>query len=116
MKKRPLALLALVCVAIVPACGGGSKGAEKPKVSGPQVVAKKLRFRPSKMAVKVGSDVTWTFEDKGIPHNVTADDGSFRSENKAEGTYVHRFAATGLFTYTCTIHPATMKGAVEVRA
>ena len=116
MKNRPLTVLSLVFVAAMVGCGGGSGGGEKAKATGPEVVLKNIRFRPTKMSVKVGGEVTWVFEDKGIPHNVTASDGSFRSENKAEGTFAHRFTTPGSFSYTCTLHPAQMRGSVEVRA
>ncbi len=66
--------------------------------------------------MKLGSEVTWTFEDKGVSHNVTADDGSFRSPDVAKGTFVHRFDKPGTISYTCTIHPDKMKGTVNVRA
>ncbi len=107
--RRPL-LAGVVLMAMV-ACGGGSDK----KVTGPEVVVKDLAFKPSTMSVKAGSEVTWTFEDKNIPHNVTAADGSFRSQNLSKGTFVHRFDRPGSFPYTCTIHPAQMRGTVEVR-
>ncbi len=94
------------------ACGGG----EKAKAGGPEVTAKDLSFKPAKISVKLGDQVTWTFEDKGTSHNVTAEDGSFRSENLAKGTFVHPFDKPGSFSYICTIHPTQMKGTVDVRA
>ncbi len=104
----------LVCAVLVAttACSGGS---EKHKTTGPEVVVKDLAFKPSKMSVKVGDEVTWTFEDKNIAHNVTADAGSFRSENLTKGTFVHKFDSPGSVSYTCTIHAGQMKGVVEVR-
>lgn len=78
-------------------------------------MVKDLSFKPSTMSVKVGGDVTWTFDDKGIAHNVTANDGSFKSQDLAKGTFVHRFDAPGSVSYVCTIHPAQMKGTIEAR-
>jgi len=117
LKKRLTNLLmvaALILTALVAlaACGGDGKA----KASGPEVVAKNLSFKPTKISVKLGAEVTWTFEDTGTSHNVTADDGSFRSENLAEGTFAHRFEKAGSFSYICTIHPTQMRGIVDVRA
>ncbi|HSH60965.1 MAG TPA: cupredoxin domain-containing protein [Acidimicrobiales bacterium] len=113
MRQRSAIWLAVACLAATAACGGGEK---KAKASGPEVVAKDLSFKPAKVSVKLGGEVSWAFEDKGTSHNVTADDGSFRSENLAKGTFVHRFPKPGSFSYTCTIHPDKMKGTVDVRA
>lgn len=117
MKQRLTNLLivaALIVAAVVApaACGGDGKA----KAGGPEVVAKNLSFKPTKISVKLGAEVTWAFEDKGTSHNVTAEDGSFRSENLAEGTFAHRFEKAGSFSYICTIHPTQMRGTVDVRA
>ncbi len=114
MRRRSAICLALACMAATAACSGGE---EKTKSSGPEVVAKDLSFRPAKVSVKLGGEVSWVFEDKGTSHNVTADDGSFRSDNlPTGGTFAHRFPKPGTFSYTCTIHPDKMKGTVNVRA
>ena len=114
LASRPLAAaLCLLAAAAYSSCSGGG---EKAKHKGPEIVVKDLRFRPVKMSVKVGGEVSWAFEDKGINHNVTADDGSFRSPNQSKGVFAHQFKTPGSVSYTCTIHPAQMKGTVEVRA
>jgi len=87
--------------------GGGGAGAKR-------VVVKDIAFKPEKISIEQGDTVTWRFDDKGIPHNVIADDGSFQSEVKDAGTFQHTFEAAGSFAYVCTIHPDTMKGTVEV--
>lgn len=112
LRQRLTNLLIVACLAAMAACGGG----EKTKASGPEVVAKDLSFKPAKISVKLGAEVTWTFEDKGTSHNVTAEDGSFRSDNLAEGAFAHRFEKAGSFSYICTIHPNQMRGTVDVRA
>ncbi|MDQ3681385.1 MAG: plastocyanin/azurin family copper-binding protein [Actinomycetota bacterium] len=113
MSKGWMAALVAVCVAGMVGCGGGK---EKAKTTGPEVVVKDMAFKPTKMSVRVGAEVTWTFGDKKVSHNVTASDGSFHSENLTTGTFVHRFDKPGSVAYTCTIHPAQMRGTVEVRA
>ena len=113
MKRYRRAALGGVLLAALAACGGGS---EKHKTTGPEVVVRNISFKPSTMTVKAGGEVTWTFEDKNIAHNVVAEDGSFKSETLSKGTFIHKFAAPGTVRYTCTVHPAQMKGNVEVRA
>lgn len=81
---------------------------------GATVILKDIAFKPEAVSVKVGDTVTWKFEDKGIPHNVIADDGSFKSETTDTGTFEHTFDKAGSFSYVCTVHPTTMKGTVEV--
>lgn len=105
-------MLAGVVLVAMAACGGGS---EKHKATGPEVMVKDLAFRPSRISVEVGGEVTWSFEDKNIAHNVTADGGSFRSQNLSKGTFVHKFDRPGSVSYACTIHPGQMRGAVDVR-
>ena len=117
MTKRSAARLSVVglsvmCLSTAAGCGGE----EKAKPSGPEIVVKDLSFRPAKVSVKAGNDVAWVFEDKETIHNVTAENGSFRSPDQAKGTFVHRFDAPGSVSYVCTIHPDRMKGTIDIRA
>ncbi len=109
MRQRSTLMLVVACLAVTAACGGG----EKAKVTGAEVVVRDVSFRPVTISVKLGSEVTWTFEDKATSHNVTADDGSFRSPNLAKGSFVHRFEKAGSVSYVCTIHPG-MEGTLTV--
>lgn len=73
-------------------------------------------FAPASVNVNVGDTVTWTNNDAGIPHTVTADGGAFNSGNLATGqTFSQTFSAAGTFAYHCTIHPQ-MTGSVVVAA
>ena len=114
MRKRLLLVAGALSLAAV-ACGGGSKEMGT-KSGSPEVELKDISFKPAKVSVKVGVPVTWKFDDKGINHSVTADDGSFKSEVKDSGTFEHKFETAGTFSYKCSVHPDTMKGTVEVRA
>jgi plastocyanin len=79
-----------------------------------QVSIQDLAFQPSSTQVEAGETVTWTNADGGIPHTVTALDGSFDSGNLGEGqTLTHTFDSAGEFQYRCEIHPA-MTGVVNV--
>lgn len=117
MRKRRTLLGALALSALA-ACGGNSdtRPAESgsPAGSGAAVVLKDIAFKPEQITVEAGGSVTWRFEDKGIKHNVTADDGSFKSETTDSGTFSHTFEKAGTYSYKCTVHPDTMKGVVEV--
>ena len=100
------------------ACGGDSdieaQGGAGGGGGGNRVVLKDIAFKPERISVQRGDTVTWRFEDKGIPHNVIADDGSFKSETTDSGTFEHKFETAGSFEYTCTVHPDTMKATVVV--
>jgi plastocyanin len=71
-------------------------------------------YQPNPVTVKVGDSVTWTWEDQGNQHSVSADDGSFESCLQSNGyTFTTTFAKAGTFAYHCSIHPS-MKGTVTV--
>jgi plastocyanin len=73
-----------------------------------------LAFSPASVSVTAGGTVTWTNNDAGIPHTVTADNGSFDSGNLTTGqSFSQTFNAAGTFAYHCTIHPQ-MTGTVVV--
>ncbi len=99
---------------------GGDTGTQDTTAAGDEppdpltVVLEDIAFKPEKITVKTGDTVTWRFEDKGIPHNVVADDKSFESETKDAGTFEHTFEKAGTFPYVCTVHPGQMKATVEV--
>lgn len=114
-----VAAVAVLSSGVVGACGGSSSGsgsssttAAEPAMSA-TVVAKDLSFKPSSVRLKAGGTVTWEFKDAPTPHNVTAADKSYASDNKTDGTYVHTYDQAGTYKYTCTIHPA-MNGTVTV--
>lgn len=119
MKRRLVVMAATSGLVAMFACGGDSDTQATASSGGggasaKTVVVKDIAFKPDKLSIEQGDTVTWKFEDKGIPHNVIADDGSFKSENKDAGTFEHTFEAAGSFEYLCTIHPDTMKATVEV--
>lgn len=96
------------------ACGGDSEPSTAPGDTGPlTVVLEDIEFKPGTLTVKSGDTVTWRFEDKGIPHNVVANDESFKSDIKDAGVFEHTFEKPGTFSYSCTVHPG-MNGTVKV--
>lgn len=119
MKSRPrwVILVALgTLLSILSSCGGSD---ESGTAAGPPekgtVVLRDIAFKPGKISVEVGDTVTWRFDDKGIPHDVTAEDDSFKSETMDAGTFRHTFDEPGTYKYLCSLHPVQMKGVVEVR-
>ena len=70
-------------------------------------------FSPGSVTVAVGDTVTWRNTGQA-PHNATADDGSFKTQDLNNGQSAsHTFTQAGTFSYICTIHP-NMKGTVRV--
>jgi plastocyanin len=89
--------------------GNGQYGA-----SSPTVILRGIAFNPARLTVKAGQDVVWSWDDGGVTHTATADDGSFDSGRMTSGTYRHTFDHPGEFRYHCQIHPQQMMGTVVV--
>lgn len=71
-------------------------------------------FQPRIVRIPVGGRIEWTNDGRTL-HNVTADDGSFRSQDlPSDGTFAHTFEAAGAFPYHCTLHGAPGVGMVGV--
>lgn len=61
-------------------------------------------FRDRTITVPVGTTITWTHTGQ-FPHTVTADGGSFDSDNLSSGdTFRYTFDQAGTFAYYCSIH------------
>jgi plastocyanin len=74
-----------------------------------------LTFEPATIEIDAGGVVTWTNDDDGIPHTVTARDGAFDSGVLESGdSFSQTFATPGSYDYFCAIHPS-MTGTVVVR-
>ena len=137
MRRRTTALIMCLCLAlsaglVLTACGNDSsssssssgskkKSSSKKKKSSSAtgaaaVTMQNISFSPSSSQVKVGDTVTWT-NDESVGHDVTADDGSFKSGPpggmKQGDTFEHKFDQAGSFAYKCTVHP-NMTGTVQV--
>ena len=77
------------------------------------------KYVPDPDTVKVGTAVTWQFNDsQGGPHTATADDGSFDSSSKVAGNAGDKFTftltKTGTIPYHCNYH-GNMKGTITVQ-
>jgi plastocyanin len=75
-----------------------------------------LRFSPAEININVGDTVVWTGLGLGAGHNVSADDGSFRSGAQGQvSTFEHTFDSAGSFGYRCEPHASFgMVGIVNV--
>ena len=115
------------------ACGGedspnAGAGARASAPTGNTVTMRLIAYKPDAVTIKVGDTVTWEQSDAGA-HTVTSGtveqggagvtetpDGTFSSGEIATGdTFEFTFDEAGTYPYFCEIHPATMRGEVEVR-
>jgi len=121
---RPIAVFAAAASASLAlvGCGGkdngGTPSAATSSVSTVpgEVVLQGIAFNPGTVTVHPGDTVTWRFDDGGVPHSVTSDDGSsatFDSGQQTTGSFQFRFPNPGRYAYHCTVH-ARMHGTVVV--
>jgi plastocyanin len=117
---RPRHLLVpvlLLAAALLAGCadGGGDDSAGTPPAAGvTSVLAKNLRFSPAAIQVPAGTEVTWSFQDGQVPHDVRGD-GWGSGKPQRSGTFRHAFDRPGTYQYRCTLHPQ-MTGRVVVTA
>ena len=116
MRRLPALLVpvALAATVVLAGCGGGG-GADAAPVTGvTRVAAKDNKFTPRAIQVPAGTEVTWTFKDRFVPHDVKAD-GFSSGEPQRSGTFTHTFDRPGTYPYRCTVHD-NMTGQVVVTA
>jgi hypothetical protein len=70
-------------------------------------------FEPPRIHVPAGAAVVWSWDDYGVAHTVTADDGGFDSGVRRGGQMRLVFDHPGDFHYHCRLHPY-MVGTVVV--
>jgi plastocyanin len=119
MRRLPALLVpaALAAAIVLAGCGsgdgGGGAGADAAPVTGvAQVAAEDNQFTPPAIQVPAGTEVTWTFKDRFVPHDVTGD-GWTSGEPQRKGTFTHTFDQPGTYPYRCTVHDG-MTGRVVV--
>jgi plastocyanin len=125
--RRIPVVTAAICVTAILAigvfvvgCGGTTAtttaggGVITTAAGGTQVALKNFAYDPANVTIKAGGSVTWTNQDS-VTHDVTADNGEFKSGSLANGaTFSFTFAKAGTYPYHCGIHP-TMKGTITVQ-
>jgi plastocyanin len=79
------------------------------------IAIQNFKFSPDPLSVKQGSKVTVAILDDGVPHSVTADDGSFDTGifMKDNGPKTITVSKTGSIKYHCQVH-SFMKGTINV--
>jgi plastocyanin len=119
MTRHRLVPALLVAAALLASCAGGGAGghdaASHPPVKGvTTVVANQFSFSPAAIEVPAGTEVTWSFQDGLVSHDVEGDSwGS--GEPQRSGTFRRTFDQPGTYDYVCTLHPQ-MTGRVAARA
>lgn len=95
----------------------GVAGGNRPAAADNAAVSiNNFAFTPSPVTVTAGSTITWTDNQSGVPHTVSADDGSFDSGRLSTGqTFSMTFNTAGTIAYHCNIHPF-MHGTITVMA
>jgi len=109
-------LAPLVAVALLAACSGPGQSAPPTTLGPSDVRVANFSFTPATLTVKVGTTVTWHFDQPSAPHDVVSlstpplfDSGTPRGT----GTYSFTFTSPGTYPYVCTVHPY-MRGTVVV--
>jgi len=98
------------CGSDSPEAGGGagqSKDAPAGGATVDQIEVKDFAYKPEKATVKVGTKVTWNFQDSAA-HNVEPVGGGAEPAKspdlKTGGTYSFTFTKPGMVSYRCGIH------------
>lgn len=79
-----------------------------------EVVIDGMKFSPATLEVQQGDTVVWTNKDL-FPHNATAENGAFRSDDLQPGqSWTYHADRKGVFPYFCSLHP-TMKATLTVK-
>lgn len=95
-----LTLIFLLAPLLV-ACGSSAQAPV-----GPSVSMTDNEFTPGTLHIKPGQTVTWVNNGQAV-HTVTADDGSFNSQNVQPGAeYRRTFTVPGRYPYYCELHGA----------
>jgi plastocyanin len=117
VRRLPGVLVALTLAAVVlTGCGGdeggGNAAGAAPVTGVTEVAARDNQFTPPAIQVTAGTTVTWTFDDRSVPHDVTGD-GFTSGDPRRSGTFTHTFDRPGTYDYRCTLHDG-MDGRVVV--
>jgi plastocyanin len=90
------------------------KGKEKVPLADASVDMVNISFKPKKVSIEPGDEVTWTNKDTAQHDAVGEGAANFDTGLLEKGeTASVPFNETGTFKYICTVHP-TMKGEVRV--
>lgn len=102
---KAFGLVAALLITLTACSTATTPAASTEPVAENQVTVADRMYSPKTLTISVGETVTWVFADKGMAHNVVADDNSFRSDLMSTGQFTHTFDTVGTYTYHCTPHP-----------
>jgi plastocyanin len=79
------------------------------------IAIQNFKFNPDPLSAKQGAKITVAILDDGVPHSVTADDGSFDTGifMKSNGPKTITVSKGGTIHYHCQVH-SFMKGTINV--
>jgi plastocyanin len=119
MGRRAFAIVVFLLIAFsfgAPAAlaGGGCHGGQFEDMRGVKVNLSEMCFTPTVIRIQPGQRVTWTNKD-GTAHTVTGAAYRWGSTDELSlgQTVSFRFSSSGVFPYSCLLHPG-MVGAVVV--
>jgi len=104
-------------ISVAGVSAGGTEGAGPQ--SGSTVTIQTFQFKPAKLEVKAGTQVTWINQDD-IRHTITSGapekkDGRFDAPLPGKGkSFSFTFSQPGTYSYFCERHEH-MRGEIEVR-
>lgn len=132
--KNPKAVAFVVCAGALALSACGATKATAPSAPAATadepntVVMHLIAYQPEVLTVAPGTTVTWSQHDAGF-HTVTSGtveveasgnilttpDGKFASAKLAQSErFTFAFPNAGTYSYFCEIHPATMRGRIQV--
>ena len=93
----------------------GAPSTTTPAAGADNIDIQNFKFNPDPLSVKQGTKVTVAILDDGVPHSVTADDGSFDTGifMKSNGEKSFTVSKAGTIHYHCQVH-SFMKGTIDV--
>jgi plastocyanin len=94
----------------------GTADATEPVATSSVDLPKSYKYVPPAIVIDAGTTVTWTNHDD-FPHTVTLKDGSGVDKHLGVGqSATITFDRPGSIAYTCSLHPAQMRGSILVRS
>jgi plastocyanin len=111
MQRRLAIVGAIAFAAVAAAPAAATDVAKTPKVSIAGSSLNDYAFSPTKVHVKKGGKVKWSWSSNA-PHNVTFSKLGQASDDMTSGSYSLKFKKAGTYKYECTIHG--FKGKVVV--
>jgi plastocyanin len=108
-----LGSLALVAVASAPVASAAPRLADS---SEQPITIGDFAFLPAEVTAPVGTSLTWTNVQPGVPHTTSSVDGVWDSGILSTGdAFTVAFNQPGDFAYECQVHPS-MRGVIHIVA